>query len=211
MAIMLTRVYLIRHGTTAFSAADRFSGATDVALAEEGERQAARLGRRLAQKQIAALYCSPLQRARQTAALVVPHLTPIPCADLREIDYGHWETRPRREVAEQFAAEYAAWQADPYSRAPLGGETGAAVLARALPALRRIVADHPNQAVAVVAHKSTIRLLLCGLLGLDPHGYRDRLEQYPACLNIIDFRDATRAQLVLYNDVSHYAAEDEHA
>ena len=202
---MITRVFLIRHGATSFSAADRFSGATDVALSEEGERQAARLGQRLAREAIAALYSSPLQRALQTAALVVPRLSPIPCAGLREIDYGHWEGRPRREVVEQFADEYAAWQADPYNRAPLGGETGAAVQARAAPALRRIVGEHPGQAVAVVAHKSAIRLLLCGLFGLDPGGYRDQLEQYPACLNIIDFQDATRARLVLYNDVSHYA------
>jgi len=92
--MMITRVYLIRHGATAFSAADRFSGATDVPLSEEGERQAARLGQRLAHEPIAALYSSPLQRALQTAALVAPRLTPIPCAGLREIDYGHWEGRP---------------------------------------------------------------------------------------------------------------------
>ena len=208
---MTTRVYLIRHGTTSFVVDDLFSGATDVMLSAEGQRQAALLGQRLANEKLAALYSSPLRRALQTAALVAPHLTAIPCDGLREIDYGHWETHPRREVAAQFAAEYTAWQADPYSRAPLGGETGAAVLARVLPALRRIVADHPGQTVAVVSHKSAIRLLLCGLLGLDPRDYRDRLEQYPAGLNIIDFQDAKRPRLVLYNDISHYVAEDPQA
>ena len=46
----------------------------------------------------------------------------------------------------------------------------------------------------------------CGLLGLDPRAYRDRLDQSPACLNILDFGDDGQARLVLFNDVSHYAA-----
>ena len=43
------------------------------------------------------------------------------------------------------------------------------------------------------------------LLGFDARGYRDRLDQAPACLNILDFKDAVRARLMLFNDVSHYA------
>jgi probable phosphoglycerate mutase len=50
-------------------------------------------------------------------------------------------------------------------------------------------------------------LLLSSLLGFDARGYRDRLDQAPACLNIVDFKDPVRARLMLYNDTSHYAAE----
>jgi probable phosphoglycerate mutase len=57
----------------------------------------------------------------------------------------------------------------------------------------------------VVSHKATIRLLLCSLLGIDARGYRDRLDQSPACLNALDFKDPVRARLVVYNDTSHYA------
>jgi probable phosphoglycerate mutase len=46
-------------------------------------------------------------------------------------------------------------------------------------------------------------------MGFDLRGYRDRLDQAPCCLNILDFKDATRARLMLYNDVSHYAAQPE--
>ncbi len=202
-----TRLYLIRHGETALSAGDRFSGASDVELADEGRRQATCLAQRLAGERLAAVYCSPLRRTIETAGFVAqPHnLTPLPCADLREIDYGHWETLRRDEIMTRFADEFAAWEADPLSVAPQGGETGLAVLARVLPALRHIVLSHPGQHVAVVAHKAANRLALCGLLGLDPRGYRDRLEQWPACLNIIDFREPTAARLVLLNDTSHYA------
>jgi broad specificity phosphatase PhoE len=57
----------------------------------------------------------------------------------------------------------------------------------------------------VVSHKATIRLLLSSLLGFDPRRYRDNLDQKPAALNIVDFKDATRARLTLFNDTSHYA------
>ncbi|PYJ46582.1 MAG: histidine phosphatase family protein, partial [Verrucomicrobia bacterium] len=53
-------------------------------------------------------------------------------------------------------------------------------------------------------HKATIRLLLSSLLGFDPRRYRDTLDQKPAALNIVDFRDTTRARLTLFNDTSHY-------
>jgi probable phosphoglycerate mutase len=46
--------------------------------------------------------------------------------------------------------------------------------------------------------------VLSSLLGFDARGYRDRLEQSPACLNVVDFKDPVRARLMLFNDVSHY-------
>jgi probable phosphoglycerate mutase len=58
--------------------------------------------------------------------------------------------------------------------------------------------------VLVVSHKATIRLLISSLLGFDARGYRDRLDQHPCCLNVLDFRDTVRARLMLFNDVSHY-------
>jgi probable phosphoglycerate mutase len=78
------------------------------------------------------------------------------------------------------------------------------VLARALPAIRDIVVAHAGKSVIVVSHKATIRLVLASLLGLDERGYRDRLDQSPAALNVVDFKGPVRARLMLYNDVSHY-------
>ncbi|HVO20609.1 MAG TPA: histidine phosphatase family protein, partial [Anaeromyxobacter sp.] len=63
----------------------------------------------------------------------------------------------------------------------------------------------PGRTVLVVSHKATLRLLLSSLLGIDPRGYRDRLDQSPACLNVVDFKDPVRARLMVFNDVSHYA------
>jgi probable phosphoglycerate mutase len=193
------------------SAEDRFAGSTDVELSDEGRRQAQCLAERLADQELAAVYASPLRRAYETATIVSTACRSAPIADpgLREIDHGRWEGLTRAEVEARFPEEYGAWEEDPYTFAPEGGEPGLAVMARALPVLRRIVLQHAGQTVAIVSHKATIRLVLSSLLGIDARGYRDRLDQAPACLNILEFKDVVRARLMLYNDVSHYAAHPE--
>ena len=203
-----TRLHLVRHGATPLTAEDRFSGGDNVHLSDEGRWQCARLGERLAHEEITAIYASPYARAVESA-----HLIATPCGvtaqlrdGLHEIGHGHWEGMTRREVEAQFPDEYAAWEEDPFTFAPEGGESGVVVLARALPVVRDIVTRHRGERVLVVSHKATLRLLLSSLLGFDARGYRDRLDQAPACLNVLDFRDPVRARLMLFNDTSHYSA-----
>ena len=191
----MTRMFLVRHGETTLTAEDRFAGSTDVPLGANGCMQAERLSARLARDPIAAAYCSPLRRTVETAAI------------LREIDHGHWEGLRRADVEAQYPDEYSDWEDDPFTFAPAGGESGVQVVARALPVIREIVVAHPGHSVLVVSHKATIRLILASLLGFDARGYRDRLDQAPACLNVVDFKSPSRARLMLFNDVSHYAGE----
>ncbi len=207
----ITRVYMIRHGATLLSTEDRFAGATDVELSPEGIFQAERLRDRLADDHIRAVYCSPMARTRHTARILAePHgHIPVEMAGLREIDHGHWEGMQRKDVEVQFAEEYAAWEEDPFTFAPQGGEAGVNVIARSLPVLRQIVMEHRGQNVVVVSHKATIRLAISSLLGFDARGYRDRLDQLPACLNVLDFKDPVRVRLMLFNDVSHYTDQPE--
>lgn len=203
-----TRLYLVRHGATPLTAEDRFSGAVGVDLSDEGRWQAAQLGERLRAEGIAAVYASPLSRTLETARLVAGPcgLEPQLRDGLREISHGRWEGLTRGEVEARFGDEYATWESDPFTFAPEGGESGVAVLARALPVVREVVTRHPGEHVVVVSHKATLRLVLCSLLGVDARGYRDRLDQAPACLNVVDFRSPVRARLMLFNDTSHYAA-----
>ena len=203
----VTRLLLVRHGATAATEEDRFSGSTGAELSEQGRWQVMRLGERLSRQNITAVYSSPLSRALETARIIAGHcrLEPVMRDGLREIGHGHWEGMKREDVEQQFGAEYAAWEADPFTFAPAGGESGVAVLARALPVIREIVTAHPGGQLLVVSHKATLRLLLSSLLAFDPRGYRDRLEQSPACLNVVDFRDLLRVRLMLFNDTSHYA------
>jgi probable phosphoglycerate mutase len=202
----MTRLLLVRHGATELSAEDRFAGATGVDLSDEGRKQITCLAERLQREPIAAAYCSSLGRTVESAKILcAPHqLTPIERSELQEVSHGHWEGLSRREVEERFPEEYEAWEADPFTVAPQGGESGVAVLARALPVLREIVVTHRDQQVLVVSHKATLRLLISSVLGFDARGYRDRLDQSPACLNIIEFKSPIRARLMLFNDISHY-------
>jgi broad specificity phosphatase PhoE len=191
---MATRLYLVRHGATQLSAENRFAGAVGVDLSAEGRWQAERLADRLDSEGICAVYSSPLGRALQTAAILARPLgLEVRSRDgLREISHGRWEGLTRAEVEGRFGDEYATWDADPFTFAPAEGESGVAVLARALPVVREIVVRHEGKRVLVVSHKATLRLLLSSLLGFDGRGYRDRLDQAPACLNVVDFRDPVR-------------------
>lgn len=204
---MTTRVFLVRHGATELTAEDRFAGAVDVLLSDAGRDQAKRLGQRLASETIAAIYASPLSRTVETARLVAePLRLEVTKVDaLREIAHGRWEGKTRAEVEREFADEYTKWEEDPYTFAPEGGESGLEVTARALPVLLELVERHAGERFIVVSHKATIRLLLSSLLGFDPRRYRDRLDQSPAALNVLDFKDVAHARLTLFNDISHYA------
>lgn len=203
---MKTRVFLVRHGATELSAEDRFAGAIDVLLSDTGRDQARLLGKRLARETIDAVYTSPMKRTVETAQLIAePHKLPVKTVpEIREIAHGRWEGRKRSEVEQEFAEEYTRWEADPYTFAPLEGESGLDVTARALPALLNLVNAHHGQTILVISHKATIRLLLSSLLGFDPRKYRDRLDMNPCALNILDFKDLTTARLTLFNDTSHY-------
>jgi probable phosphoglycerate mutase len=204
---MHARIFLIRHGATVLTAEDRFAGATNVQLSDEGREQVRRLAVRLRDENITAIYASPLDRTVETASILAhPHGIEVQTRDgLREISHGRWEQMTRKEVEQAFPDEADAWEKDPYTFAPVGGESGLAVTARALPVLMDIVRAHPSSNVLVVSHKATIRLLLSSLLGFDPRRYRDNLDQNPAALNIVDFKDAVSARLTLFNDTSHYA------
>ncbi len=201
-----TRVFLVRHGATTLTAEDRFAGATDIPLSEEGRQQVRRLAERLSGEQITGIFASPLGRTMETASILArPHGLPVqPVDGLREISHGRWEQMTRQEVEHQFPEEAEEWGRDPYTFAPVGGESGLAVTARALPALMEIIRSQLGHRLLVVSHKATIRLLLSSLLGFDPRRYRDNLDQSPAALNIVDFREPSRARLTLFNDTSHY-------
>lgn len=203
---MPTRIYLVRHGATELTAEDRFAGSTDVPLSNEGRNQVTALAERLSSDALDAIYTSPMARTTETAQIIAaPHrLEPQSKPELREIDYGRWEGLARDELETAYADEYKAWQEDPLTIAPQGGESGIQVLARVLPVVRNIVQEHRRRSVLLVSHKGTIRLFISSLLGFDARGYRDRLDQSPAALNILDFASDVHTRLRLFNDISHY-------
>jgi broad specificity phosphatase PhoE len=204
---MTTRIVLIRHGDTPASQDGRFTGANDIPLSTEGRVHASELATRLSRYPIDAIYASSLRRAQETAGYIgqVHGLPVTPVADLREMDHGVWNGLNRAEIEAKYPGQTEKYNADPFHFIPEGGESGEMVLKRAAPALQAIVRAHPNQTVLIVAHKTTNRLLICKFIGIDPALYRDKLAQRPACINILAFPDETQAELLLLNDIGHYA------
>lgn len=204
---MTTRILLIRHGDTPASQDHRFTGSTDAPLSKEGRVHASELATRLGRYPIDAVYASSMSRALDTARYIARvhdlNVTPVP--ELREVAHGVWDGLTRAECEAKWPDGVAAYEKDPYTYAPPQGESGQDVLNRAKPALQAIVKAHPNQVVVVVAHKTTNRLLICDVIGIEPRLFREKLAQRPACLNVLQFDEQGNGQLLLLNDIGHYA------
>lgn len=164
----MVRLLLVRHGETAWNAAGRFQGQTDMPLSPIGQRQAEALARLLLAEGIEALYSSDLQRAWETADCIATTLgLPVqPEPRLREMAFGHWEGLTFAETQQRHSDALAAWQDDPMHIAPPGGETLLQVADRVNAVLQQMVTVYQTQTVVLVAHGGPLRVLLCLGLGL---------------------------------------------
>jgi broad specificity phosphatase PhoE len=171
MPPMRTTLYLLRHAATDANLAQpaRLQGRRDDRpLAPLGLRQAAATRDFLAVRPIDACYTSPLQRAKETAAIVAaPHgLKPIVLDELTECDVGAWEGLDWATVRNRDPEAYRQYMADPASFAYPGGESFSDVFARASDALDRIMAKHAGQTILAVTHHVVTRTYLAAMLGL---------------------------------------------
>jgi probable phosphoglycerate mutase len=170
----MTHLYLVRHGTTVWHAENRYAGSTDVALDPGGYAQAERLAAWASEAALAAIWCSPLNRARETAAPSARATGLEPRIDerLREIDFGKIEGKTMAEAEQLFPEEIRRFKADPAIYPMPGGEDPYQAAHRAVSALRDIASVHPQGRVLVVAHSTLIRLALCSLLNIPLARYR---------------------------------------
>jgi phosphoserine phosphatase len=199
------RLLLARHGETAWNAARRFQGGTDVELSPRGREQAWALGRALRGYRFAAVYVSPMRRARETADIALANagvpLTPID--ELRELSLGEWEGCTVEEVRRRDGDPYRAWVRAPLDCPPPGGEALDAVAWRVRGAIERIAAAHPDgEDVLVVAHGGVISVYACHLLGCSLNTlWRLRIDN--ASLTVVK-----PPRLVTLNDIRHLSGGD---
>ena len=143
-------IYLVRHGETEWSRAGLHTGRTDVELTPEGREHAREAGQRLAACRFALVLTSPLQRARDTAALAgFPDAEPDP--DLVEWDYGDYEGRSTAEIRK----ERPGW--DVWRDGCPNGEPVDHVGQRADRVIARVLAADGD--AAVFAHGHMLRIL----------------------------------------------------
>ncbi len=192
-------IFLIRHGQTTTNAAGLLVGRSDPPLTDRGRQQAADLRPWLAG--VAEVWSSPLARARETAALAVPHLDSQVCDAFIEVDYGELEGQPLRVVS---ADQWRRFEAD-HDVAIGGGESLASVDQRVHAQLDDLLADgesllHRNDRhLAIVSHVSPIKSAAMWALGV-PGGavWRTRLDN--GSLTVIGMRQRVPA-LVRFNAV----------
>ncbi|MCR6670086.1 histidine phosphatase family protein [Devosia ginsengisoli] len=178
----MTRLILTRHAETLWHAENRYAGRSEIGLTEQGLRQAEALGRWAAKVDLDAIWASPMQRVRATAAPAAQAsgFPPTFDARLREVDFGWLEGKTRKEAQAERPAELAAYLENPVDNVFEGAEAPREAVARGRAALDTIATSHEGQRVLIVAHSTLIRLLLCDLLDIPLQRYR---QVFPALGN----------------------------
>ena len=196
MAETLPKVYLVRHGETAWSLSGQHTGRTDLPLTERGELDATRIGRRLAGQSFARVFTSPLQRARRTCALAGFEQAAVVNADLSEWNYGDYEGLRTAEIRQQRPD----WQL--FRDGGPGGESVADVGARADRVLALLRSD-PEGNTLVFSSGHFLRVLAARWLGLEPADGRLFILG-TASVSIVGY-EHTRSEpaLLLWNDRQH--------
>jgi probable phosphoglycerate mutase len=187
---MSLTLYLLRHGQTAQSREDVFCGSgLDPELTAEGLQMAQEFAVAYRSTSWRGIYTSSLQRTIATARPLCDQLgiSSQMRPSLNEIAYGDWEGKTRKQIARDHHDDYVSWLADPAWHAPTGGELAIAVARRALQVIDEITAECTGGNVLIVSHKATIRILLCGLLGIDVGRFRYRLGCPVGSISVVEF------------------------
>ncbi|MGH3452414.1 MAG: MSMEG_4193 family putative phosphomutase [Haloechinothrix sp.] len=184
----MTTLYLVRHGVTAH-AGHRLTGwHPGVHLTDEGRRQAESVAERLARARLSAVYSSPIDRARETAAPVAArHRLEVEVREgLGEVHYGAWSNRTFKSlVRTRLWQQVQRWPSA--ARFP-EGETLRETQARALAEIERLRAAHPRGGVCCVTHADVIKLVIAHYLGvhLDLYG---RMTVDPGSISVVTISD----------------------
>lgn len=186
-------IWLVRHGETAWSAAWRHTGRTDVLLTETGRLQAGALKQRLQGRSFPLVLTSPLARAAETCRLAGYGNMAKFKDDLMEWDYGQYEGRTTANIREDVPG-WTIWTGN-----PPGGETLSQVAGRADNIVKLV--DAAGSDAIIFAHGHMLRILAACWLGLPADGGR-LLSLATAAVSILGYERETRV-IIRWNDVGH--------
>jgi len=199
-------LFLVRHGTTQWIEERRVQGATDSPLSDRGLEEARCAAQNLAEIPFDAVFCSPMGRARQTAAVICgARNLPIEYLDeLHEIDLGIYEgyayvEPPQGGLTRWMKIKLAAMMLI----AQVSGESIARVKKRAAHAWEKISAAQPGGRVLVVAHGFILNALLAHLLPKEEYRRLKFVNLHPCALTELTVPAPGLANLVRLNDCDH--------
>ena len=189
-----TIVVFVRHGSTPSTGKDMPEPGPGPSLSELGRRQAEEAAQYIAAWKatlppLAAIYSSPLCRARETAAIVAKALEMevVERPDLADCDAGEWAGQPLRQLARK--AEWATVQQHPSGFQFPGGEAMAAMSGRLLSTVRDLVLAHEGRSVVAVSHSDPIKAVLSDALGLHLDLFQ-RILVSPASVSAVSYSPA---------------------
>lgn len=208
---LTTRAIIVRHGQSTYNIEQRIQGRLDKSvLTDLGRATARQVAVALAGITLDAVYCSPLQRAKETAELIVadfhtagqPTPTPQVSENLREIDLPLWEGMLREEVKQKYAEEYRLWKQRPHELCmTVAGENGArehfpvlALYEQARQFWRETLGRHRGQTILIVAHNGINRCLLGAAVGISPSCYHS-IQQTNCGISALNFPDSGDGEL----------------
>ncbi|MEO0536923.1 MAG: histidine phosphatase family protein [Cyanobacteria bacterium P01_A01_bin.123] len=223
---MKTRIILVRHGQSSYNLQGRIQGHCDESsLTELGQQQARKVGSALLGISFDAVYASSLQRASQTAALVVamlrsqtPNLPDPICQDtLKEISLPLWEGLSFEAAETKYPTEYKAWRQQPEAfcmQLPKDQDSGDGgteafypmreLYQRAQEFWQTLLPNHPGQTILVVAHSAINRALISVALDIGPEKH-NQLDQANCCISVLNFSGTLgdKVQIESMNLTSH--------
>ena len=202
----MNKVYIVRHGQTAWNLEEVFRGRADIPLDDTGKQEVHLAGEALQHETLHVVYSSPLSRSMETAENVAKFhdLNVTPLEAIIDISYGDWEGVSLAEVQQKYPDLYSLWLEAPHQVRFPNGETLEEVRLRTMDALEDLVAKHPNENIVLVAHRVPNKVMCCALLGLD-NSHFWRIQQDTASTNLFIFRD--NQWVVSYlNDTSYLKA-----
>lgn len=154
----VTKILLIRHGETEWNREIRIQGNKNSPLTEKGIKQALDAGEKLNKIEIDSVYSSPLERAFKTAEIIVKdrNFKIIKRDNLREINFGPWEGRTKKEIKISDPSEYYNFMNRPDHFSLNGAETCIDVQKRIVSEINNILDKNTGKTILVVSHGISI-------------------------------------------------------
>lgn len=204
---MATVVYLIRHGETEWNKIGRFQGSTDIALSEDGIKQAY-LAADVLKGKFDYIYASPLSRAKQTADIIgeASNITAQIEADIREINFGLWEGLTIEEIRDRYPKEFLSWRNSSQGYLMSDDISITDAGKRASEAIIKHVNEHLGERIAIIAHGGILKASLIHLFGWDMNMYHKFFLGNTSITKLV-FKKNDSPILATLNNTSHLLEE----
>ncbi|MGH8000624.1 MAG: histidine phosphatase family protein [Brasilonema sp.] len=217
----MTRVIIVRHGQSTYNTEKRIQGRLDASkLTEKGRIDSSKVGEALSHILFNAIYCSPLQRAKDTASIIHHEMAihaeqsavPQTSDKLMEIDLPLWQGILSAEVKEKFREDYRIWQESPHllrMSVKDGEQTRehfpvVALYEQARQFWQEILPRHQGETILIVGHNGINRALLGTALGMSPQRYHS-IQQSNCSISVLNFSGGLEepVQLESLNQTQH--------